>query len=103
MLLSTSRPSPSGWTSRQSCKQSVTLTGLTLNGKCIWSFAGEKYAIDASMRAQSNGRHKPNKWFGIVRGMIMFSARLVTRFCRLTAAGRASIDPLSTNLVSLNC
>lgn len=67
-------------TSRHSCKQSNTLTGLTLNGKCVRSFAAEKCAIDASVRAPDNGHNKPNKCFSIVRGMIMSTARLVTLF-----------------------
>lgn len=63
------------------CKQSATLTGLTLNSKCARSFAGEKYAIDAaSVRASDNGQREPNKWFSIVRGMIMYE-RDLSRDC----------------------
>lgn len=87
--------------SRLSCKQSDTLTGLTLNGKCAQSFAEEKYAIDAStVRAAGNGHHDPNKWFSIVRGIIMFKVRLVTRL-RCPVTTNTSVDPLSI-LVSLN-
>lgn len=70
-----------GYGRRDTCKQSVTLTGLTLNGKCARSFAEEKYAIDAaSVRASDNGQREPNKWFSIVRGMIMYE-RDLSRDC----------------------
>lgn len=78
-------------TSRHSCKQSATLTGLTLNGKCARSFAEEKYAIDAgSVRAPDNGHHEPNKWFSIVRGMIMFAADLSRDCARVTTGPLAA-------------
>lgn len=53
---------------------------VNLNGKCCAEFRREKYAIDAvRVRASDNGQREPNKWFSIVRGMIMFRVRLVTR------------------------
>lgn len=65
-------------------------------------FAKEKYAIDAgSVRALSNGHREPNKWFSIVRGMIMFEWDM-SRDCVTLSVLDACIDPLS-NLVSLNC
>lgn len=44
-------------------------------------FRREKYAIDAaSVRASDNGQREPNKWFSIVRGMIMYE-RDLSRDC----------------------
>ncbi|CAF4829944.1 unnamed protein product [Pieris macdunnoughi] len=78
----------------------ASLTGLTLNGKCAWSFAEEKYAIDASgVRAPDNGHREPNKWFNVVRGMIMFTdftCHATQRHCYLTPF----VAPLSNPNIS---